>query len=69
MICSPTKLAFICPDLVAFVPIQLPTLRELSFWKIQGFYARQDKLGIWDGGRSEQEIRGLYNLKNESSLL
>uniref|UniRef100_A0A914EKC0 F-box associated domain-containing protein n=1 Tax=Acrobeloides nanus TaxID=290746 RepID=A0A914EKC0_9BILA len=69
MLCTPTKLAFICPDLVAFVPIQLPTLRELSFWKIQENYAKQDKNGIWVGGRSEQQIRDLCNLKHHNRIV
>ncbi|VDN03940.1 unnamed protein product [Thelazia callipaeda] len=67
-VCTKTQFVFICSTGVAFVPLEPPTLRQLSFLAVQRQYCKV--VGdIWRGGISERRIRAHCSYSTTKKLL
>lgn len=66
--CTDSQFAFICSTGVAFVPLEPPTLRQLSFLAVQKQHCKIID-GIWRGGISEEKIRHRCSCSTTRQLL
>jgi hypothetical protein len=69
-------MAFVNKQLVGFVSIQPPQLREICFWKLQKQFANNKAavgggMGtrVWNGGKTAQEFRTMFNINQGLAIV
>uniref|UniRef100_A0A7E4W3P6 Uncharacterized protein n=1 Tax=Panagrellus redivivus TaxID=6233 RepID=A0A7E4W3P6_PANRE len=54
---------------VEFLRTDVPSLREIGFWRVQEIFSKKDVEQNWHGGKTEEEIKRALNIKSAMNLV